>query len=65
LTIVVFLEEVINNTEDENKKNLRKIVLVSVSAALGMLLLAIYFFYRFWRSIVGKTILPFSDIFTE
>ncbi|MCI02669.1 G-type lectin S-receptor-like serine/threonine-protein kinase, partial [Trifolium medium] len=38
-----------------DRRNLRKIVVIAVSAALGMLLLAIYFFYRFRRSIVGKS----------
>jgi len=51
-----------NSIEDEHRRNTRKIVVITVSAALGMLVLAIYFFYRLRRSIVGKTILPFSDI---
>ncbi|CAK8577236.1 unnamed protein product [Lathyrus sativus] len=48
-------ELVNNNTEDGHRRNLRKKVVISVSAALGMFLLAIYFSYRFRRVIVGKS----------
>ncbi|XP_039689313.1 receptor-like serine/threonine-protein kinase SD1-8 isoform X4 [Medicago truncatula] len=44
-----------NSIEDEHRRNTRKIAVITVSAALGMLLLAIYFFYRLRRSIVGKS----------
>ncbi|XP_058733736.1 uncharacterized protein LOC131605396 [Vicia villosa] len=44
-----------NNTEVEHRRNLRKKVVISVSAALGMFLIVIYFSYRFRRSIVGKS----------
>jgi len=56
------LDEDDNNTEDEHRRNSRKMVVIGVSIALGMIVLVIYFFYRFRRNIFGKTIFPFFNI---
>ncbi|KAK2434613.1 G-type lectin S-receptor serine/threonine-protein kinase [Trifolium repens] len=52
---VLYIRMPASELVNEQKWKLRKILVIAVSAALGIFLLAMYFFYRFRRSIVGKS----------